>query len=232
MCGCVSEWSTRIHVNMFRHLVLSDWNTKLGISQGSSVWTATKCGFPPQRNVCIYVGSAKGDNVSPFHDTQSYQFVALQQFFVFFFCSKTPPDQTCLTIIIFFTHTHANVKRLAPALIYYTTVIVILSLNTLASFSLFFFLPSVFPIINLLCLAGFYWFSLYVARLWSLKNMIYLVLDWLTVKHTFMHILYSHDRRGRLEVKEWGPTGGEYEVEIIYLLLHLHHDHFGIFFPL
>lgn len=48
------------------------------------------------------------------------------------------------------------------------------------------------------------------------------------MKQTFVHILYSHDRR-RQEAKAWGPTGGEYEVAIIYRLLHLRHDHYGIF---
>ena len=77
---------------------------------------------------------------------------------------------------------------LASALIYYTAVIVILSMTTLAGFSLFFsLLPSVFPIVNPLCLAGFYWFLLYVSRPWSLKTMIYFECFGLANRETHVH---------------------------------------------
>lgn len=107
---------------------------------------------------------------SPVHGSAT---VFLSFFFVDF-CPKDPPAQTCISISVFFTLTHANVRSLASALIYCIAVIVILSLTTLSGFSLPPPLPpSVFPIVNLLCLAGFYWFSLYVSWLWSLKTMIY-----------------------------------------------------------
>ena len=38
-------------------IALYDCRAKLCISQGPCVWTDTKCGFPPQRNIRIYVGS-------------------------------------------------------------------------------------------------------------------------------------------------------------------------------
>lgn len=92
-----------------------------------SVCTVTKCGFSPQRNVCVCVGSAMGQ--------------------------QSPPNQACIRITVYAPLTHTCVKRLASAVIYYTTVIVILSLTTLTVFSLFSSLPSVFPIVNLLCSA-------------------------------------------------------------------------------
>lgn len=76
--------------------------------------------------------------MSQFHDTQCSSPVhgSATVFLGGDFLSKFPPSQACISIIV---SRHAKVKRLASALIYYTAVIVILSLTALAGFFLFFF---------------------------------------------------------------------------------------------
>lgn len=75
----------------------------------------------------------------------AHHIMARQQMLLFFggyflqiSAPKYSPGQACIINFLFFTLTHANVKSLASALIYYTAVVVILSLTALAGFSLFF----------------------------------------------------------------------------------------------
>lgn len=152
MCGCVSElcaWTVHVYSfyrythNMFRHWfcmtgVLNFALAKVPLYDGHKMWF-------PSTEKCMYSWgiSKKGqcESVSWYSMQLTSSWLGNSFFFCVDFCPKFPPAQSCISIIVFyivFILTHANIKRLASALIYYTAVIVILSLTTLADFSLLF----------------------------------------------------------------------------------------------
>lgn len=124
VCGCVSEWCVwTVHVysfykhtrSMFRH-----WFCKTGIPD-FVLAKVPLCGRP--QNVyllCIYVGSAKRDNVSQFHDIQCSSPVYGCLFFVFFVVSAPNPHpaQAPISVIVFFTLTRKCKEALCSDLLH------------------------------------------------------------------------------------------------------------------